>query len=467
MRPRGLRTIAVALVVGATPSLALGQHFSADETAEILRYWAEPGRYRSSVPKDFERNGIWQVRLTVEGSTWLWGYDRLRGKGKAPTTAKLPEAEVLASWERWVDAKVARDRAAAQLAANQWNEMVIEGYVGPKVEDAPDPGPVPASLLAFAGNPPTMANAVVPMHHEIVFAGGEAIVYMDNPKMQPRYAYYRWPEGVQSFGSRVADLKREELDAIFLGANIGASDQKVMLAVSPLEGGFDSVNTYDTGFVSVGFIQFASLKEGGHSLGRVLARMKAASPDAFHSAFRRYGLEVTPDAKLVALDLATGAEAVGPDANLRIIRDKRLIAVFQLAGRTSREFRSAQVQTAYASYFPGDDVVSIQSGAATLSLRVRDFIRSEAGLATLMDRKVNTGTLEPLPFILATIAGEIGATKPEQFARYERDIVAAMKFRKDFLREPTLSQPGPAAKPGRDYRQLASRKGSRGGRGKP
>jgi hypothetical protein len=96
-------------------------------------------------------------------------------------------------------------------------------------------------------------------------------------------------------------------------------------------------------------------------------------------------------------------------------------------------------------------------------VRVGDIIRSEAGIATLMDRKVNTGTLDPLPFVLALIAGENGLTKASDFLRFERDIITAMRFRKNYLEDTNLSQPGPAAKPNRNYSQ-ASRSGTRSGR---
>ena len=109
-----------------------------------------------------------------------------------------------------------------------------------------------------------------------------------------------------------------------------------MRAVSILEGGFDSVNTYDTGYVSVGFIQFASLKEGGGSLGAVLKNFKAADPLAFASDFHRFGVDVDETGHLVVVDPTSGAVATGAEANARIIEDKRLIAVFGRAGARAK-----------------------------------------------------------------------------------------------------------------------------------
>jgi hypothetical protein len=78
---------------------------------------------------------------------------------------------------------------------------------------------------------------------------------------------------------------------------------------------------------------------------------------------------------------------------MRVIEDKRLTAVFQRAGRKSEAFRVAQIKTARASYWPAGDPVQITlPNGKTISGVVSDFIKSEAGLATLLDRKVNTGT---------------------------------------------------------------------------
>ena len=70
------------------------------------------------------------------------------------------------------------------------------------------------------------------------------------------------------------------LKALFAAAGFTGSEQRVMKAVSRLEGGFDSVNTYDTGFVSIGFIQFITEGEGKGSLLEVLQQEKADQTDA-------------------------------------------------------------------------------------------------------------------------------------------------------------------------------------------
>lgn len=455
------------LGVWACAAWAAAQSFSPEDRTRIAAYWSEPDRYTVSAPPDAALKGPYQVRLSIAGSQWLWTYDRARGVGKGPPTQD-PKAttEDQKLWEAWIQKKIAFDRWIAGGHASSANAAVLRATPEPPGSLPELPGPIPESLLKLAGNPPSFAQVVAPLQHAIRFDDTMTITYVDNPIQRPRYAYYRFAHGVMSAGTRVRELPAAFVQNLFAEAGVSAGEQKVMAAVSLLEGGFDSVNTYDTGFVSVGFIQFACLKDGAGSLGQVLRRQKQEAPETFEADFRSFGLDVTEAGALVALDLATGAELTGAAAAQKIIDDPRLIAVFQRAGKLSKAFRMAQIRVAKAMYYPGQDPAQVQVGGQTLSGKIADIVKSEAGMATLMDRKVNTGTLEPLPTVLALIAGENGIQKFEDLAKFERDIVAAMKFRKDYLADGNLTQPGPAKKPGRDYGALASRRlAGRRGRG--
>lgn len=420
---------------------AMAQHFSPQERAQVVAFWSEEGRYRVGAPPDAERSGPFVVRLSADGSQWLWDYNRARGLAKGPPTidpgAQNPRERV---WEAWIDAKVEWDRWHAASAADRANAQV--GRPSRLAGDRPaNPGPIPADLLELAGNPPPFAIVEAPLFHIVRFEDGTEIAYADRPAMRPRYAYYRFPEGVMSGGVPVRQEPRQALAELCREAGLSDSEIRIFEAVSLLEGGFDSVNTYDTGFVSVGLIQFASLREGGGSLGSVLADLKFTAPEAFDRYFRRYGIDVTIDGKLVAVDPGTGAEGIGAEANRYIIRDKRLIAVFQRAGRQSRDFRVAQLRVAKRQYYPADDVVNVVVGDRLWSGRIGDIVRSEAGLATLMDRKVNTGNLNPLPSVLAEIAQARRLRSFADFAAHEADIIARMRFRKNYLEDANLSRP--------------------------
>lgn len=457
--------LAAASVANAQSGASL---FSSEDRDRIAAYWSSPDRYTVAPPKDSRTKGLWHVRLTVEGSTWLWKYNRGRKE-----TALLEGASGRGGeCDEWVRARIARDRWEAWNVARESNlqslhaDLPVMDSTIPSSEPQ-DPGQMPGDLATSVGLPPKFAEAVVVMEHTIDF-GGSQLSYRDHVRpSSPSYAFYRYDLGVMSGGTPVKKLPDDVLDRLFSSASINPSQARVMRSVSLLEGGFDSVNTYDTGFVSVGFIQFACLREGGGSLGRVMLREKTENSEAFNRDFHDFGLEVSTDGKLVALDFDAKNEIVGPAAAQKIILDKRYIAVFQRAGQLSDEFRSAQIAIAKADYWPEDDVLNVNVGGQILSGHVSDVIKSEAGLATLFDRKVNLGKIDLLTSTLEKYAADLKPTRIEDFAAIERQVIADMRYRHDYLADSTLSQPeaGINVKASRPANPTGSRSGSRGGRG--
>ncbi len=418
--------------------------FTPEERARLVTYWSAPGRCVTDLPPEAAKSGPWQVRLTVDGSRWFWNYHRALGLGKlAPTIETLtsPEAQ---RWELWVSARVEQDRWQAQKAADAANELLGVRVVMAEAPAAPpEPGPIPADLLSAVGNPPAFATAATPMRSLIRFEDGEAFEYDTHVAVRPRYAHYRFAQGARHFGVRLRDMPAAELDALFNAAGLTPSEQRIARAVSLLEGGFEAVNTYDTGYVSIGFIQFITSENGRGSLARVLLREKTDRPDDFQRDFHAYGIDVAPDSVVTAVDPRTGAELTGPAAVSAMIEDKRLVAVFQRAGRRSTAFRVAQILTAKSGYWPTEDVIRVKVGDHELTGKVSDLIRSEAGIATLFDRKVNRGNVQPLAEVVGRVMMQRGLTTLAAAARYERQIIAEMKYREDFLSDPTLGQPEP------------------------
>ncbi|MGV3617646.1 MAG: hypothetical protein ACO1SV_20160 [Fimbriimonas sp.] len=441
-----LLTMSLAAIgFGQAPSV-----FTPQERDAVLKFWSRPDRYTVGLPGDVTEKGAWQVRLTVAGSTWLWNYQK--GKKILPLAAPVPQTEEQKAWEAWVTARIARDRWEAWRTAQDENERQLGVRVPgvdktiPETEPA-DPGPIPEGLKASVGEPPRFAEACVPMEHRIAF-DDQAITYRDRHRPgSPRYAYFRFDQGVGDAGVQVKTMPADRLDRLFKMAGINEAEARVMRAVSLLEGGFDSVNTYDTGFVSIGFIQFACLREGGGSLGAMLRQYKQENPEQYRKDFRVYGIDVTEDAKLAALDLASGEERIGAAAAAEIIEDKRLIAVFQRAGRVSEPFVAAQIKAAKAMYLPASDPLSVTVDGRTISGKVSDVIRSEAGMAVLMDRKVNTGKVDPLQNVVSGLALALKVNSLADLAPYERIIIEACRYRKDYLTDLALSQP--AATPAR------------------
>lgn len=441
------------------------QMFSQQEVASVKAFWSVKDRYVASNAFDFSSGGPHQPRQTPEGSEWLLRYYKAaRGVGTKIVPGQTPPALTpeQESWDAWVDAKYAYDEVRSAQKAFELNQAESSRPLpAPQGWVAVDPGPCPAGVVGLVGNPPEFVGVAKPTIHKVAFPD-IVLQYVDNTKVRRKYAYYRFSDGVMDSGTSLKGRAAADLAPLFKKAGYTDSEVRVFSAVSSLEGGFDSVNTYDTGFVSVGFIQFASLKAGAGSLGQTLLSMKTFDPANFDSHFRRYGLDVTERGELVAIDISTGEQTTGPDANSLIIKDKRLVAVFGRAGKVSDSFKAAQMRTAKALYYPGDDAVSIQVGERVLSGKVRDVFKTEAGLATLMDRKVNTGSLGNLTEVLTTLAHECDAKALSDLSTYEFALIQAMRYRKDYLgRDWVLSKP---KDPG-----IASRGGSRttggGGRG--
>jgi len=426
--------------LGIAGAIASARTFSSEEVRAIQAFWNAPGRYRTSLPESASKNGMWQVRLTTTGSTWIWKYNKLKGVGKVPPTqdagAVKPEQQ---PWDAWMNAKVDWDRYQATLRAREYNERDMGAPILSLDPVSPaDPGPMPQDLAEKMGQEmPIFANAVKPMAHSIRF-DDEAFTYTDNTPMRAKYAYYRFEQGVMDVGTPVSKISENDMNRLYDLAHLNGSIARVMNAISPLEGGFDSINTYDTGYLSVGFIQFATLKDGAGSLGGVLSRFQRNDPEAFALDFRRFGIDVTFSGKLITLDLETGQEKMGPDAVQQIIDDKRLTAVFQRAGRRDG-FRVAQLQVARESYYPADDTFTLNGQ----QVRIADIFRSEAGLATLMDRKVNTGKLDPLPALAQKLWTDYNLQDPMDLAAFEPLLIQSLKYRGAYLGKDGLSQPDP------------------------
>lgn len=438
--------VAGALLLTNMPAPAMvypAQYTISDRNA-VVAFWNQSGRY--SV--DFaDESSPYQPRQTPEGSTWLLSFSKkLSGtNGKViPGQYSSTQTAQQKKWSDWVEAKYAFDEAVATADSLVKNKAV--GVNSSSQTPKPtNPGPAPADLVQALGEPPAFVLPFLVRTHTVAFED-QTIALTDNTKVRRKYQYFRFNSGVMHPGERMSGKTLDDLKPMF--AKLGVDDRKlrVMSAVSLLEGGFDSLNTYDTGYVSVGFIQFACLANGSGSLGQVLLNMKTDNPAAFNRDFHRYGLEVTPGGDLVTLDLASGEELSGPQAAQQIIKDVRLAAVFKRAGEKSDAFREAQVKTAIEQYYPEDVPITVQVGAKTYTGTIKTIIKSEAGMATLMDRIVNTGKIGDLEKAVAGLMVSYNLASLDQVADLELELVQAMRYRKDYLTDTTLSQPKPSSR---------------------
>lgn len=430
--------IVLGCMVPTEEAEAAVMHFAEEEVEFTLDYWQTPGRYITRPAGLVSGSGINQVRMSPEGSTWIRAFFALRTEGKVnPAQNPAARSEFERRADQWLEARYAYDWAQAEVEAATRNGRNL----GPGHRLPPHPGQMPAEIKEAIGAPPNFAEVVAPSEHRIIFNEGTTLIYEDHVQVRPRYPFYRFREGVMSIGETVRNMPASELQQLFQSVNLSASEQRIFAAVSLLEGGFDSVNTYDTGFVSVGLIQFASLSSGSGSLGQVMLSMKRHAPDEFDAYFRSKGLDVTADGFLVAIDLVNGTEQIGQDAAMTIIRDPRLVSLFQRAGRLSHAFRLAQIRVAYEMYFPADVRVNIVQSGLPISVRVGDIFKSEASLAILMDRLVNTGNLRPLDQVLQQAMRDYRLTNVDQLAQLENTLIAQMVYRKDYRQDATLSRP--------------------------
>jgi hypothetical protein len=463
MRKRIALGAALAALAGLCPAQSL---FDARERAEIKRTYKTDVRMDVGVPPYGSKGRVWQVRLTATGSKWLYTYEH----------SQPPEDSDHDNWQAWIDNKIAFDRAAAAKKASALNGNPVDdedsssetptdadfgdmGSVGGMSdlnqisgpyaitingESIENPGPMPQDLKDFMSDAgePIFAAAVKPHLYKISFGDDAAVSFIDQAPVPERYLYFRASDGVISGGTPLKTISDDDISNLCSKAGIDDSTWHVMRAVSSLEGGFDSINTYDTGYISVGFIQFTTGSSGAGSLAKVLLREKQNDPSAFASDFKKYGIDVTDKGVLDVYDPKSDDEEAGANAVQFVIHDKRLSAAFVHAGKTSSAFKVAQLQLAKDRYYAGDDTITLKLGGTKTPVRVRDVVKSEAGLAILMDRKVNTGGTGPLNSVMQRVADECQASCAADLANHEDEIVSAMKFRRNFLEDLTLSQPG-------------------------
>lgn len=469
--------ITAGLGTFALSSLSFAQHFTPAERAWVVDYWKSKAKY-SAEPAMLE-DREWTVRLTPAGSIWIREvYKQFQASKVNPTKDPEGNTPEQREWAGWIDRQVKRDWAAAEMKARALNAGgapaeeeppakpsdskfefdrkkgtdKVDRLLLPQANPAPQ-DECPAALVALVGPPPCFSAPVRPLKHTIVYPDGQSLVYTDNVKVRAKYAYYRFAAGVNSGGQKMKSLPDEEINGLCRSAGISGKIQRVMKAVSLLEGGFDSINTYDTGFVSVGFIQFACLADGSGSLGKMMALYKATEPDGFNQDFRRYGLDVEGN-RLVAMDLETGEESVGAEAAQQIIHDKRLISVFQRAGLKSPRYRVAQLLAAKSQFYPGDDLVTVNLNGVDKTVRLSDIFKSEAGLATLMDRKVNTGKIAGLKECIERCAAEYAINEASELPLLEFVLAKELAYRTDYTSATALGKP-------RDNTTELSRRGSR------
>jgi hypothetical protein len=236
------------------------------------------------------------------------------------------------------------------------------------------------------------------------------------------------------------DTAELEVRLARLGHPTGAA--RTLATISSFEGGFDTLQTYDRGKLSWGFIQFAA--NGG--LPALLLHLKRAEPAAFAECFAEpAGLDVHPDGRLV---LSEGERELSGRAVLNRLHDEpSLWRCFLLASERDC-VRDAQVHTAYERFYRHPLRARVPLGDVDVALGEL-FADDEYGRGVVCDRAINTGVGRMLALFIEAISateardtGDAGAA-----LAWVRETEAAYEWRFEGL-ERALKPQGPVRSPG-------------------
>jgi hypothetical protein len=328
-------------------------------------------------------------------------------------------------------------------------------------DEPPNPGTQPEEAKTLAGEDAPTDTHEKPTKYEVTAPDGTKFNYEDHVEANTNI----FDDGVFSSGTIGGQAK---IGSVFHAAGVQAPSpatvEKVFATVSTHEGKLDSINTYDRGYISAGFIQFATLKQGKGSLTAVLSNMKENSSEQFKKYFSDYGIDVN-NGTIAGTDPETKAVSNGADALTLIRKDKRLTAIFPYAGLKCDEYHHAQARIAYKRYYLPDMNFSItlkvadpdhpgQTKNVTLEGKYSDVLQSEAGKVACVDRAVQRGENKSLsgksgsaPDTFQKACQKVvtanGLTNPtvDDLANHEIDIVKVMRNRHDVLGDPSLTQP--------------------------
>lgn len=197
---------------------------------------------------------------------------------------------------------------------------------------------------------------------------------------------------------------------------------RALKVVSENEGNFDAINSYDKAIFSYGFIQFAGGAGGG--LGAMLMIVKTKQPQVFQQMFARYGIDVQNAVPRPIITCASPEQnriLSGDEACLYLKSNKQLTAAF-IASGFHPSVILAQIESAVRGYVSpalGMRTDLMLSGQLYTGVLLADIIRSEAGIATMIDLTVNQWIVRTASFFrqaLEQIAAADGIRTPQQLA---------------------------------------------------
>jgi hypothetical protein len=201
----------------------------------------------------------------------------------------------------------------------------------------------------------------------------------------------RFKKGVFTFGdTSILDFVRDNPTQF---ADVPACLVNVVEAVSQNEGKLEAVNTWDDSFITFGALQWtAGVGNARGELGALLDRLKRERPDVFGKLFGSHGLDVAN-------------VAAGPPANAGVTPVGSLVLEGELLDTAEKKEQLRTLDWAYRFWLAGHndamravevrqaiDRVQIfyRSPKHTIDGRIiADYVKSEVGVALLLDQHVN------------------------------------------------------------------------------
>jgi hypothetical protein len=212
-------------------------------------------------------------------------------------------------------------------------------------------------------------------------SGKEIVIFLAGRRYEFRPAHWGPYRGHVYYGSLHPDVSR--ISDALARTGLPVSSARVLAAISRIEGGFDSIQTFDRAKFCWGLIQF-SLTGG---LPALLRDIRHCHPHLYQLYFAANGIELDANGNIQVHSRGR----IWKDAGMRnrLHDDPNLWKPFLIASHDSA-IQDTQVKCAYENYFLRVQSYTIRMRDAEIPLG-RVFAEHDYGRAILFDRAIHAG----------------------------------------------------------------------------
>ena len=154
--------------------------------------------------------------------------------------------------------------------------------------------------------------------------------------------------------------------------------------ISELEGGFDTINTYDKATLTWGFVQWTGGSKS--DLVKAMTIIKEQFPDGFARAFQKYGVDI--EGKNLVITMPDGTRFEGDEAAEAIMKNPKLGAAMVHAGRDP-DVQKGEVKA--GEEIEIDTALSKMIKIGDKEVATRTIVTSEYGVGLLANTFVHSG----------------------------------------------------------------------------